>query len=356
MSRVRIKDIARLANVSTGTVDRVIHERPGVSDMTRKRVQKIIQEYDYQPDILAGTLATGRSVNILVCMPEVVSEHAFWKFPESGVARALQELTHFDIHVEYLRFDQHSKADFLKKAAGTDPSKYDGMLFAPVFSEDSIEFVDRFRNAGVPCVQFNSRIEGQDQVSFIGQDAFQSGYLGGKLMNFGMKPGKDLLVVNLSLRRDNYQHIIRRERGFRAYFEAHGDRVSNLVSVNVNGGDYPSVAAEIREQMARYDVAGIFVTNSRVHLVARYLSERGAMGIRLIGYDLLPESVDYLKREYIDFLISQSPEEQAYMGIRQLFRIVVLKKKVRQEVLLPIDILTKENIDHYLNYTNTITK
>jgi len=350
VSRVRIKDIARLANVSTGTVDRVIHERPGVSGTTRERVQKIIQEYDYQPDILAGALASGRTYRILVCMPDVVSEHAFWRFPESGVERALSELTHFDFNVEYLRFDQHNKSDFLKKAASTDPSGYDGLLFAPVFSRDSTEFVMKFRNAGVPCVQFNSRIEGNAHDGFIGQDAYQSGYLGGKLMNYGLTPGHDVLVVNLSLRRDNYDHIIRRERGFRAYFEEHGDRIRNLVSVNVNGNGYRSVATQLSKRLSELDVTGIFVTNSRVHLVARYLAERGNMGTRLIGYDLLPESVGYLRREYIDFLISQSPEEQAYMGIRQLFTIVVLKKHVRSEVLLPIDILTRENIDHYLKY------
>ncbi|MEX0985897.1 MAG: LacI family DNA-binding transcriptional regulator [Bacteroidales bacterium] len=350
MSRIRIIDIARIANVSTGTVDRVLHNRDGVREATRKRIEKIIEEYDYQPDIIAGALASGRSYRMLVCMPDIVNAHAFWKFPELGVKRALAEIQHFDIRVDYLRFDQHSKEDFLKKTAGIDPKDYDGILFAPVFSDVSAEFIGNCRGAGVPCILFNSRIEGVEIDGFIGQDAFQSGFLGGKLMSYGLPPEKDLLIVNLSLRKDNYQHIIKRERGFRSYFEEHSDRVNNLVSVNINGGEYNRVATELEKKFTELNVAGIFVTNSRVHLVARYLAERGSMYVRLVGYDLIPKSIEYLQREYIDFLISQSPEEQAYLGLRQLFSMVVLKKQVPAAVLLPIDILTKENINYYLKF------
>lgn len=350
MTRIRIKDIAQMANVSPGTVDRVIHNRNGVSESTRERIQKIIEEYDYQPDIIAGALASGRSYRILVCMPDVVHAHAFWKFPEAGVERALGEMQHFDIQVDYLRFDQHSRDDFLKQIGNTDITLYNGILFAPVFSEASSGFIARCAEAGVPCILFNSRIDSVAVDGFIGQDAFQSGFLSGKLMSYGLSPEKDLLIVNLSLRRDNYQHIILRERGFRSFFEEHSDRVNNLVTVNMSGGAYELVAAEMDKKMDDLNVAGIFVTNSRVHLVARYLAERGFMRIRLIGYDLLSESIEYLKREYIDFLISQSPEEQAYIGLRQLFTRMVLRKSTPHEVILPIDILTKENIEPYLKF------
>ena len=283
-------------------------------------------------------------------MPAVVRAHAFWKFPETGVERALDEVEHFDIKVDYLRFDQHSKKDFMEKIGHAQIASYDGVLFAPVFSEESTVFIKRCSESGVPCILFNSLIEETEVDGFIGQDAFQSGFLSGRLMSYGLPPEKDLLIVNLSLRKDNYQHIIKRERGFRSYFEEHSDRVSNLVSINMSGGNYEDVAAEIDRKNDSMNIAGIFVTNSRVHLVARYLAERGFMRMRLIGYDLLPESIEYLQREYIDFLISQSPEEQAYIGLRQLFNMAVLKKSIPREVLLPIDILTKENIDHYLKF------
>ncbi len=43
-----IKELAKLADVSIGTVDRVLHNRKGVSPETKKRVLKIIEESGYK--------------------------------------------------------------------------------------------------------------------------------------------------------------------------------------------------------------------------------------------------------------------------------------------------------------------
>ena len=45
---VTIKEIAALANVSRGTVDKVLNNRPGVKDSTREKVLKIATELHYQ--------------------------------------------------------------------------------------------------------------------------------------------------------------------------------------------------------------------------------------------------------------------------------------------------------------------
>ena len=82
-------------------------------------------------------------------------------------------------------------------------------------------------------------------------------------------------------------------------------------------------------------------------MVAKYLSDHGIMSIRLIGYDLLPASKEYLRREYIDFLISQKPEEQARKGLLSLINLTVLNKQPEREQLIPLDIITKENIEYY---------
>src|SRR5579875_121100 len=57
--KLTIRDIARLAGVSTATVSRVLNNKPDVDPLTRERVLRIMQERGFQPDPLAVQLATG---------------------------------------------------------------------------------------------------------------------------------------------------------------------------------------------------------------------------------------------------------------------------------------------------------
>lgn len=53
-----IHDIAQKAGVSASTVSRVINNKPGIKESTRKRVQKLLEQYNYTPDIATRGLAT----------------------------------------------------------------------------------------------------------------------------------------------------------------------------------------------------------------------------------------------------------------------------------------------------------
>ena len=57
-SNIRIVDIAKMAGVSVGTVDRVIHNRGRVSEENRKKVQTILEMVHYQPNLMARSLAS----------------------------------------------------------------------------------------------------------------------------------------------------------------------------------------------------------------------------------------------------------------------------------------------------------
>ena len=49
-----IREIARLANVSPGTVDRALHGRKGITDETRARILTIAESIGYSPDLAVG--------------------------------------------------------------------------------------------------------------------------------------------------------------------------------------------------------------------------------------------------------------------------------------------------------------
>lgn len=70
----------------------------------------------------------------------------------------------------------------------------------------------------------------------------------------------------------------------------------------------------------------------------------------VIGHDLLKENVDCLKKNLVQFLICQRPEEQGYKAVDKLFRSIVQKRRVEKKEYTSIDIVTKENVDYYKEF------
>ncbi|MGO8950369.1 MAG: LacI family DNA-binding transcriptional regulator [Ktedonobacterales bacterium] len=69
--RVTIQDIARLAGVSKATVSRVINQKPDVDTVTRERIMRIMDEYDFVPNVAASGLAGGRTHLLGVLVPSL---------------------------------------------------------------------------------------------------------------------------------------------------------------------------------------------------------------------------------------------------------------------------------------------
>jgi LacI family transcriptional regulator len=352
VTKIRIKDIAEIAQVSIGTVDRVIHNRGEVSESTRERIRGLLDKYNYKPDIHASLLALKKPVRLAVVMPNVLKEHTFWNLPQSGIKRALKELAHFNISVDTFYFSQFDRKDFVRCKNEFPYTEVQGVLFAPVFQKESVSFLSKCEEWNLPVVLFNSLLDVASIRSFVGQDAFHSGYVAAKLINYGMEPDRDVAIINMSVRTDHYAHIVSREKGFRSYFDEHSDRLKHLLTIDLHGADYQSMKGQLIDAFTKHDLAGLFVTNSRVYKVAEFLAQQGNKNVRLVGYDLLPESIHYLKQNNIDFLISQKPEEQAFKGLSSLFYLVAFHREPEARQMLPIDIITSENLSYYQPLTH----
>ena len=82
-----IKDIARMAGVSAGTVDRVLHNRGDVSPQSKAKVQKVLDEIHYQPNVFAIGLAAKKKYSFICLIPYYI-EHDYWHSVVSGIERA----------------------------------------------------------------------------------------------------------------------------------------------------------------------------------------------------------------------------------------------------------------------------
>jgi LacI family transcriptional regulator len=344
-----VKEIAKLANVSIATVDRVIHNRTGVAEKTKTKIQAIIKELDYQPNILARSLASRKVFEFAVLIPSVSEETAFWGIPLKGIIQAESEIKRYGIHVHKYFFDQNDKSSFVKQAKAIIKNKVDGVLLAPMFVDESIDFVTACKANDIPYVFINSDLPNQDNLCYIGPNLYQSGYLGAHLMNYLLPEKSKILIVNISREIDSHHHLLRKEEGFRNYFKDNGYE-KEIIKIDIKETDYLSIKKNlIRVLHEHQDINAIFVTNSRVLSVARYLEEAKLNDYLLMGYDFLDDNVEFLKKNIIDFLICQKPQEQGYRGMIALYNKMVLSLNVDKTTFMPIDIITRENYKFYNN-------
>lgn len=342
--RLRIKDIAKLAGVSPGTVDRVIHNRGEVSEENRLTILKIIQEHNYKPNLVARSLATKRSYLFVSLLPEFGSANDYWNAPDEGIIRATQEVNDFNVTVRRLNFDQYKVSSFREKVEEILALNPDGVILSPVFKADTVEFVGKLDKKGIPYVFIDSTIEGLNNLSYLGQNSTQSGYLAAKLLNYTLPANSNILIVRSSGLEHSNQSICR-EEGVRNFFKS-DSKGQHIRYVELD----PTNPQKFINALDTDKLNGIVVVSSRAYEVAQVLEQINHSNIYMIGYDLLPENITYLKKGVITFLIAQRPEEQGYRGILTLFNSLVLKESAEKNNYLPIDILSLENIDYYLNY------
>ena len=99
--RIRIKDIAAKAGVSVGTVDRVLHKRPNVSKLAKEKVEKILNEINYQPNVYASVLAYNKTYTFYCVLPKHTSE-AYWEEIELGAIKAVELRCDFHLNIKQL--------------------------------------------------------------------------------------------------------------------------------------------------------------------------------------------------------------------------------------------------------------
>jgi LacI family transcriptional regulator len=344
-----IKEIARRANVSIGTVDRVINNRVGVSQKTKNNILAIMQELDYQPNILARRLASKKLLKFAILIPSISPETEFWKAPLKGIEQAESETKQYGVQIEKYFFDQNDKDSFVTQSKKILETKIDGLLVAPIFIEESLEFSKACNLLKIPQVFINSDIPNESRLCYIGPDLFQSGYLSARLINYSVAEGSKILIVNISKGIDTYHHLLEKEEGFKSYFQ-NKKKNNAIIKIDIKQTDYNAIAANLTDVIDMHpDIKAIFVTNSRVFSVAQYLEKSKKTDILLVGYDFLDSSIEYLEKDIIDFLICQKPQEQAYKGIMTLYQKLILNTNVESPYFMPIDIITKENYKFYRN-------
>ena len=346
-ANIRIKDIAEMAGVSEGTVDRVLHSRGKVSKAAADRVLKVIGSIEYKPNLIARTLGANKTYRIAVLVPDPKSD-PYWNESFKGLTQSSSEWEQFGIVTQHYYFDRHNKDSFLQASLEAFHSKPHGVLAAPLFYYAAIPFFKILRESKIPYVQINTYIAEAEPLSFVGQDAFQSGELGAELLFYGHRSPCTYAIVHIQVDIENSKQMIEKEKGFKSFFTHLMDPNYNIITINLTNPGTVQFEEQLRQLLATSQLKGIFVSNSKAFSVARVLEKLNRSDIRLVGYDLIDENLRYLKAGQINALINQNQKRQARLGMNTLANYLLYKTEVSLMNHLPLEIITRKNLTSYL--------
>lgn len=343
---ITIKDIAKIANVSVGTVDRVIHNREGVSEKTRERVQGILKEHDFKINMIARSLAMKKKYNLAVLMPEYDADNLFWKSPLMGVAKAADEVLSFGVEVNNFRFNQLHKTSYLKEFKQLIEGNPDAVIFTPLFLDETRKMIKILDDKKIPYLFLNVDIEGFNNISFVGQDSFKGGYLAGKLMRLSTGENATYLIAHTKSKYQNNSVIENRIIGFTTYFK---DYSIPFESVSLNFGDLDDeemIKSQLSEVLNNNkNIKGILVPSSRISTISNCINSEKLKELSLIGFDTTEQNVASLEKDEITFLISQKSFNQGLKSVKIMTEYLIQNKVPQSKVYSPIEIITKENLE-----------
>lgn len=277
-TRWSVRDVARLAGVSVGTVSNVLNNPDVVAPSTQERVRHAIDELGFVRNESARQLRAGRSRSIGMIVLDVANPFF------TDVARGVEELaTEAGIAVILCNSDEDAAKE-ARYLSLLEEQRVQGMLLTPVNGVDP--GLERLRRRGTPVVLLDRRAPGTDLCSVAVDDV-----LGGRLAVAHLAEAGHRRIAFVG-GPDSIQQVRDREEGARRAWSDAGRDPGTLALIrssglNVAGGQ---TAAEVVLSTPASDRAtAVFCANDLLGL--GLLQGLMAAGLRvpedvaIVGYD-----------------------------------------------------------------------
>jgi LacI family transcriptional regulator len=313
MKRAGVHEIAQLAKVSIGTVDRALHGRPGISDATRKRVLRIAREISYSPNPAARALSVGRgSIRIGVCIPQEI--HFFYDQMRAGIFDEGQRVSGLGVDLVYRPATELGEEP--REIANLLRSDLSAMIVTPGNPQVMTPLIDRAERDNVRVVCVTTDAPDSKRSSAVCVEPKISGRLAAELMAKLLPAGSEVAIVTGMMTTEEHRQ---KTEGFRTAFVKDcpdGQTVAVLEAHESEKESYQKTCDLLAE---RKHLRGIYVNTVNSLPVCQALQQHGlADKVKLVTTDLFHQMVPYFERKTIAASIYQDPYLQGQLAVRIL--------------------------------------
>jgi simple sugar transport system substrate-binding protein len=285
-------------------------------------------------DRIKAKIDAGQTLDLYVSYQDVSNEFA--PFLKAGVERGAKEDKVNAKFIGPVGSDADGQINEIESLMAT----MDGLAVSSVSTDALAPVIDRVLAAGIPVVTYNTDNPDSKRLAFAGQDLVQSGVEAGKLMSKVLDGKGKVMIVTLDAAA---QWSLDREKGAReALKESSGIEVVNTLNT---GSDPQKIYAAIENAMlGDPTISGILSLECcSTPPAGTWVQRNNKTGqVKVVGFDLLDQTVELVANGNIEATIDQAPEKQGFAAVDMLVKF--LSGQPIDNLDTGVGIYTKENI------------
>jgi LacI family transcriptional regulator len=327
---VSLKDIAKKAGVSTALVSFVLNGKGKmyrVSEQTEKHILRIAMEMNYQPNMAAKSLRSGKTGTIGVVVPDITN--AFF----SQIARYIEDIS---AKLGYTAFfgssdENTEKLDALVK--GLINKGVDGLIVVP--TENSEKVLTALGNTELPVILLDRLINGMSAVVL---DNYKAAYMATRhLIDSGLR-SIAMLAYDVSL-----SHMKERIRGYRQAMTDSGLKSG----INIGYLKHNNLNRSVQKVMPQIVESGadalLFATNTIAINSLRYIIDAGIKipdRLAIVCFDA-SEAFDFFYSPLT--YVKQPVDVMAQKAVEVLAEAMASNKRAVQMVVVEGDLVVRSS-------------
>lgn len=338
--KITMSKIAEIAGVHRSTVDKVVHNRPGVSELTRRRVQKVIEDFSYQKKMLpAGLNKTTITPHIIAFLLDVDSSNEISK----GMWSAMEEYEAFNPVLQVRTISQFDVGHLVSSIEEATAERVHAIMIQAMSSPRVADAMLAAKRLGIKTVTVNADLNAAARQAFIGQDMRKAGRTAGSLLaKFIGGQGK---VASLTTNNGAFS-VEERQIGFEQVIRESYPDITLLPAIETHENAKVTFNETIDLLADHPDLVGLFNSCGKVSSMCRAVEELERQNtLKIVTFETYPDVLDYVRRDVITCTIGSNPERQGYEAVKSLLSAFLFDKSFPDgNIYIPFEIVVKENV------------
>lgn len=343
-----VKQIAERANVSIGTVDRVLHNRGRVSEETRERVLEIARMLDYTPNRAAQVLAFRKKKLHLGFFAMDDIDHPFFAQVNRAAREKAAELERAGVRTIFfkIRLVPENKTYLRCEVDSPEDTTLD-MLDGAAFPGDVVSCTEELCNRNVPVVMYNNLSSQYHPLAFVGCDYYRSGRIAAGLCARSADEAGEIAVFSEGVSDVQVPSYVQRLAGFMDCLNAEFQQCKVVSRFFFT---YPGATSdeEVRLFFQEHpNVSVVYLVNPGDYEICTAIRNLDPeQRIRIITNDMADAQKEMVRSGAISATITQEPEIQGSKPLDILYRYLVYGETPPESICYTkLNIHLAENID-----------